>query len=107
MKENNNDNNKTTNSGKNNNRDMQTDIVTFFKKNARYLVGAAALIVLLVILIRFTGDSGKQNVAEGTEITEIAGAEGTYEVDKNQDINNELVTGYIIDHKLLYRLCKW
>lgn len=93
MKANNNDNNKTTNSGKNNNRDMQTDIVTFFKKNARYLVGAAALIVLLVILIRFTGDSGKQNVAEGTEITEIAGEDGTYEVDKNQDINN-LITNY-------------
>lgn len=93
MKANNNDNNKTTNSGKNNNRDMQTDIVTFFKKNARYLVGAAALIVLLVILIRFTGNSEKQNVAEGTEITEIAGADGTYEVDKNQDINN-LITNY-------------
>ncbi|MGN1174401.1 MAG: SH3 domain-containing protein [Roseburia sp.] len=93
MKANNNDNNKTTNSGKNNNRDMQTDIVTFFKKNARYLVGAAALIVLLVILIKFTGNSEKQNVAEGTEITEIAGADGTYEVDKNQDINN-LITNY-------------
>ena len=93
MKENNNDNNKMNRGNRKNNKDMQTDIVTFFKKNARYLVGAAALIVLLVILIKFTGNSEKQNVAEGTEITEIAGADGTYEVDKNQDINN-LITNY-------------
>ncbi|MEE1249762.1 MAG: SH3 domain-containing protein [Lachnospiraceae bacterium] len=91
MKVNNNDNRENDNRKRN--KDTQTDMVTFFKKNARYLVGAAALIVLLVILVKFTGGSEKQNLVEGTEITEIAGADGTYEVDENQDINN-LITNY-------------
>lgn len=91
MKVNNNDNRENDNRKRS--KDTQTDMVTFFKKNARYLVGAAALIVLLVILVKFTGGSEKQNLAEGTEITEIAGADGTYEVDENQDINN-LITNY-------------
>ena len=76
-----------------NTKNTQTDIVDFFKKNARYLVGAAALIVLVVVLVKFTGGSDKQNHADATEITEIAGADGTYEVDANQDINN-LITNY-------------
>lgn len=81
------------NDNKKNSKETQTDILEFFKKNARYLVGAAALLVLVLVLVKFTGGSDKKNNVDGTEVVEIAGADGTYEVDANQDINN-LITNY-------------
>ena len=70
------------------------DAVKFLQKNARYIIGAVVLIVLLVVLVKCTGKTGKNgdSVAD-TEGTQIAGADGVYEVNDNEAIST-LVNNY-------------
>ena len=67
-------------------------VLNFIQRNARYIAGAAILVVLLVVLIVYTGrkNDGSGNNAESTE---ISGAEGTYEVNANEEINT-LINNY-------------
>lgn len=67
-------------------------VLNFIQRNAKYIAGAAILVVLLVVLIVYKG--GKDDTSPNTAgSTEISGAEGTYEVNANEEINT-LVTNY-------------
>ena len=85
---------KKENSPKKSQKNSTEAVLNFVQRNLKYIAGAAILVILIVVLLVYTGkQSGNSNKNGKVESTEISGADGTYEVDSNEEINT-LITNY-------------
>ena len=85
---------KKENSPKKSQKNSTEAVLNFIQRNLKYIAGAAILVILIVVLLVYTGkQSGNSDKNGKVESTEISGADGTYEVDSNEEINT-LITNY-------------
>lgn len=84
---------KKENSPKKSQKNSTEAVLNFIQANLKYIAGAAVLVILIVVLLVYTGKQGGNSGSNAADTTEISGAEGTYEVDSNEEINT-LITNY-------------
>ena len=84
---------KKENSPKKSQKNSTEAVLNFIQANLKYIAGAAVLVILIVVLLVYTGKRGGNSGSNAADTTEISGAEGTYEVDSNEEINT-LITNY-------------
>lgn len=84
---------KKENSPKKNQKNSTEAVLNFIQANLKYIAGAAVLVVLLVVILVCAGKQNGNAGSHAADATEISGAEGTYEVDSNEEVN-ALITDY-------------
>ena len=84
---------KKENSPKKSQKNSTEAVLNFIQANLKYIAGAAVLVILIVVLLVYTGKQGGNSGSNAADTTEISGAEGTYEVASNEEINT-LITNY-------------
>ena len=84
---------KKENSPKKSQKNSTEAVLNFIQANLKYIAGAAVLVILIVVLLVYTGKQSGNSGNNAVDTTEISGADGTYEVDSNEEINT-LITNY-------------
>ncbi len=84
---------KKENSPKKNQKNSTEAVLNFIQANLKYIAGAAVLLVLIVVILVCAGKQNGNAGSHAADATEISGAEGTYEVDSNEEVNT-LITNY-------------